>query len=1801
MNQPPNTNQSLQAAITTVLSEIAKLPPTDPAWNLLPDFVGQLQAALTSNQELLAAQAAETAQRQAGLEAELEKLCGNTSHLLNFFGFKGCESGWLLEEMSPAETDRALTNTTELLKALLAYESLEAEVDAADSYQAKRDARMSVQKQGDQIAEMIESLQAILPTRKSLVDTETETAATEDEQDTQHVEDEFELETAVANDAQDIQQLEDELELETAFTEDEQDRKQLEGELELETAVANDAQDIQQLEDELGLETTFTEDEQDRKQLEGKLELETAVANDAQDIQPLENFDLTSSQWEEFFWQLVSEGDLAGAYWLTRSLASQSPPISMPLSERLLEAVLASWWLSQVNGQIQQDLFEIVYTHTLNDQPNDRILAISVAMAGILVSSRKGLGRWLIDEPLLPQSVRNIIYELQNFSDAHSSLPVEDIQAVYDEKLREETQNKLAAEAKQWLAEEPNRKTTLKRATDVWLSWTDLDGPLRKMIEVVSRNDAKKVGRLQQLIKEWRDQSNLKWLEKTDRQLIGRRPNRPIDGKIRDRLLNGAESSVQLAEKWLALVNSHDNGQSASLEDAGKLVNTISGLTSNALSDLSTLEQNPPLDVSPLVIRILAWSLSDLNAILRQPEVLHDVKKRAYLSYPDGIEISLKSGLHFRLICIPGADVPSDSFAEPKKLSSLAAKLFYVYQQKQTLTDIFLAYLNQADYRFTDILLLNMPPDGSVEFNRKLQAAKQHSFDFLRNKLREVGDAIEQSMVNGLLDENSRAAYTQEIETIGSGKNLNYKQLKSRLSQIESELHEMEQDHLQLQLSRWKTVYHRLKAAIFYSTKKQLIKDINDFVNSAFSRQDIIVVDELLARLEVILDSGTDLNEREFTFEAKRDIYQEFVDNLELWERRDSELNFRNLHIKQLAQNLRRDDPSSIQSLRMGPLTKPRKEEVISAFSAWGSLKGQSNPNSRANLIEKHVTTLLDYLGFSSINGSQNIVSYEKGGSDWAYLTAAVSAGDKSPIPQFGSQHARSFDVICLWERPGSEKISASLNNLRLNTHHVIVLYLGRLTQRWRIDLMQQMRKESLSLLILDELLLLFLAREKELRLPSFFQTTLPLTRANPYSETGPVPAEMFRGRIDERRQLREPLGYSIVYGGRQLGKSALLQQVERDFHNPASDRYVIRREIKSIGDTLTQQADPELVWQVVKQGLVEADVLKTASTRPDSIASDIRQMMLQNPGRSILVLLDEADNFLAADESRNFEIVGALKAIMESTDRRFKVIFAGLHDVQRYEQVPNQPFAHLRGLGVGPLDAQAAKQLIRQPLESLGFRFPQNDESPILGITAYSNSHPGLLQLFCHRLLEMLYQQMPNNLGPHLITREDVDAIYRQREVQEAIRQRFHWTLDLDSRYRALAQIIVLEQMQDYEGFTRAYSVAELQQLVKSYLPSVFHGVDQDELRVYLKEMIGLGVLVRNTDSQYRLRSPNLVRLVGNEEEIINSLAEMEAKPPTKEALLESYRAPLNQEANRYSPFTFAQSRMLNARQYGVGLVFGSQALGIEAVTESIKAHFIPPGSPGKHFEATPHALPGDSFSHWLKRLLDDNGSQLERMIVTRRIMPGLTAEEIRDQVNAAISFCKRHQRGHYRWMRVIFIFDSLATLEWLKPPMEEVTSIENLVDATVKLRKWEPISIKQRLQRHDKMSSESVIKKIWQQTGGWPILFDQLADSWKNNDDPLPASTAIRNKLDNDDAFALFIQQIGGGVDKQISHILQTVAQYEDFPYDLLVPDILGSELTQADCDRAVEYLKRMRLIIDSSESVIPDHLIRNLTNKP
>lgn len=73
-----------------------------------------------------------------------------------------------------------------------------------------------------------------------------------------------------------------------------------------------------------------------------------------------------------------------------------------------------------------------------------------------------------------------------------------------------------------------------------------------------------------------------------------------------------------------------------------------------------------------------------------------------------------------------------------------------------------------------------------------------------------------------------------------------------------------------------------------------------------------------------------------------------------------------------------------------------------------------------------------------------------------------------------------------------------------------------------------------------------------------------------------------------------------------------------------------------------------------------------------------------------------------------------------------------------------------------------------------------------------------------------------------------------------------------------------------------------------------------------FLEEMCGLGVLssvsLENENAKYRLRSPNLVSLMGNESEILNRLDVIsKSQPISQQRKLESYHAPVDPY---YSPF---------------------------------------------------------------------------------------------------------------------------------------------------------------------------------------------------------------------------------------------------------------------------------------------------------
>lgn len=89
--------------------------------------------------------------------------------------------------------------------------------------------------------------------------------------------------------------------------------------------------------------------------------------------------------------------------------------------------------------------------------------------------------------------------------------------------------------------------------------------------------------------------------------------------------------------------------------------------------------------------------------------------------------------------------------------------------------------------------------------------------------------------------------------------------------------------------------------------------------------------------------------------------------------------------------------------------------------------------------------------------------------------------------------------------------------------------------------------------LLVDRVLATYMALHQVTeRLPILLKCTLPYTAYQPFVRDGGATAdEMFCGRAKELATIIDPNGACVVYGGRQLGKTALLERAESRCNKP--------------------------------------------------------------------------------------------------------------------------------------------------------------------------------------------------------------------------------------------------------------------------------------------------------------------------------------------------------------------------------------------------------------------------------------------------------------------------------------------------------------------------------------------------------------------------------------------------------------------------------------------------------------------------
>jgi hypothetical protein len=101
--------------------------------------------------------------------------------------------------------------------------------------------------------------------------------------------------------------------------------------------------------------------------------------------------DTTPERWRAFLLALVAEDDLAGAYWLSRSLTSRGMTPEWPAW--LLAAAQGARWLDCESDAFVSDLVDVTATGHPEGQ-SQGLVALSAALHALVLAPTSGLGLW---------------------------------------------------------------------------------------------------------------------------------------------------------------------------------------------------------------------------------------------------------------------------------------------------------------------------------------------------------------------------------------------------------------------------------------------------------------------------------------------------------------------------------------------------------------------------------------------------------------------------------------------------------------------------------------------------------------------------------------------------------------------------------------------------------------------------------------------------------------------------------------------------------------------------------------------------------------------------------------------------------------------------------------------------------------------------------------------------------------------------------------------------------------------------------------------------------------------------------------------------------------------------------------------------------------------------------------------------------------------------------------------------------------------------------------------------------------
>ena len=493
-----------------------------------------------------------------------------------------------------------------------------------------------------------------------------------------------------------------------------------------------------------------------------------------------------------------------------------------------------------------------------------------------------------------------------------------------------------------------------------------------------------------------------------------------------------------------------------------------------------------------------------------------------------------------------------------------------------------------------------------------------------------------------------------------------------------------------------------------------------------------------------------------------------------------------------------------------------------------------------------------------------------------------IRSSDKSkadylhPIAAFGTQVKNPVNVIILYGNHTAKEIVDTVTKIDLKGISIVLIDNAiTVSNRRLISEYFHQKTGQNTVLFIDQVLILHLAFVQSTeRLPVLLKCTLPYTTYQPFvRDGGPTADEMFCGRTKELSTILDPNGACVVYGGRQLGKTALLERAQSMFNNPAGKKYAIYSNIVNVA------SEEEFVRKIINDTNLSTGkeiTLKDCNTITE-FCGDLSERFNLGEISQMLLLIDESDKFLESIAENGYKQLQPLIDLKRQTKNNFKFVIAGLHNVCRAKNATanNGVFGQLgTPLCVKPLAPTDALKLLARPLRYLGF---QTDAlSHLETIVTNTNYYPGILQFFGYNLVETLiadyvrYYSATKENPPYTLRDEQLGALMNSADLNQSIKDKFLLSLKLDERYHMIARCITMLYLLNENDKNSCnwlgYRVNEIAEIAGEYEIKCLEKENTATYTVLLDEMTDMGILSQPVEGRYRLRRSSFVDIIGKD-----------------------------------------------------------------------------------------------------------------------------------------------------------------------------------------------------------------------------------------------------------------------------------------------------------------------------------------------